>query len=87
MSTTDEVAGVAAEPLRYVAMPGDMPRGTLTRLFFEAVDRDLPDALLRRGGDGWQPVSHRDVLDQVRTLTHALRSRLGVNRGDRVAPA
>lgn len=85
MSATDEVAGVAAEPLRYVAMPGDMPRGTLTRLFFEAVDRDLPDALLRRGGDGWQPVSHRDVLDQVRTLTHALRSRLGVNRGDRVA--
>lgn len=85
MSTTDEVVTAATDPLRYAALPADLPRGTLTQLFFEAVDRDEPDALLRRELGRWQPVPHREVLDQVRTLTHALQSRLGVQRGDRVA--
>ncbi|MHB1169174.1 MAG: AMP-binding protein, partial [Longimicrobiales bacterium] len=85
MSTTRDGLTAAPDALRYAALPADLPRGTLTRLFFEAVDRDKPDALLRHQDGAWQPIPHRDILDQVRTLTHALQSRFGVKRGDRIA--
>jgi len=85
LSSAIPAATTPQEPLRYAALPADLPKGTLTRLFFEAIDHDKPDALLRRERGSWQPVSHREVLDEVRTLTHALQSRLGVQRGDRVA--
>ncbi len=82
-------SGLAAEttsPLRYATTPADLPRGTLIDLFFQAVDQhDKPDALLRRGAAEWEPISHREVLADVHTLSHALRSRLNVRRGDRIA--
>jgi long-chain acyl-CoA synthetase len=59
--------------------------GTLTQLFFTAVDQfDKPDALQYKAGGVYQPISHRDVLRRVRHLGLGLRS-LGVRRGDRVA--
>jgi long-chain acyl-CoA synthetase len=59
--------------------------GTLTQLFFEAVDKfDKPDALQYKAGGVYHAISHRDVLRRVRHLALGLRS-LGVSRGDRVA--
>jgi long-chain acyl-CoA synthetase len=70
---------------KYVAVPGDLPAGTLIDLFFQAADEhDKPDAWLRRDDAGWHPVSHRDGLERVRHLVQALRD-LGMERGDRVA--
>ena len=80
------MATAPASGVSYASTPADLPAGTLVRLLFDAVDRyDRPDALLRRGVRGWEPIAHRQVLDDVRALTHALHSRLGVQRGDRVA--
>jgi long-chain acyl-CoA synthetase len=59
--------------------------GTLTRLFFDAVERfDRPDALRYRTSNGWQPISHRVVLERVRHIALGLQS-LGIQRGDRIA--
>ncbi len=62
------------------------PRGTLTQLFFEAIEKyDLPDAWLVRDSTGtWNPVSHREVRDRVRHIALALSS-LGTTQRDRVA--
>jgi long-chain acyl-CoA synthetase len=66
------------------ARPADVPRGTLTALFFGTVDEwDKPDALLGRSGGDWTPISHRGLLDTVRWVSAGLRG-LGVGRGDRV---
>jgi long-chain acyl-CoA synthetase len=65
--------------------PADLPPGTLVQLFFDAVDRfDRPDAQLYRAADGWQPISHRRMVEDVRALVGAL-DRLGIQRGDRIA--
>jgi len=65
--------------------PGDIPRGTLVELFFRAIDEfDKPDALQIREGDHWRAIPHREVLEQVRLITQALRA-TGTQRGDRVA--
>jgi long-chain acyl-CoA synthetase len=59
--------------------------GTLTQLFYEAVEGfDKPDALQYKAGGVYHPISHRDLLRRVRHLGLGLRS-LGVRRGDRVA--
>jgi long-chain acyl-CoA synthetase len=59
--------------------------GTLTQLFYEAVERfDKPDALQHKQGGTYQPISHREVLRRVRQLGLGLRS-LGIGPGDRVA--
>jgi long-chain acyl-CoA synthetase len=59
--------------------------GTLTQLFFDAIDTfDKPDALQYKAGGIYHAISHRDVLRRVRHLVLGLRS-LGVSRGDRVA--
>ncbi|MGH7444140.1 MAG: AMP-dependent synthetase/ligase [Longimicrobiales bacterium] len=87
MTTTGGDMAATTEPaVRYASMPAELPAGTLVDLFLHAVDRhDKADALLRRGPTTWQPISHRTLFDDVRTLTHALRTRLGVQRGDRIA--
>ena len=78
-------AAETASSLRHAATPGDIPPGTLVDLFLGAVDEfDKPDAVLRRGAEDWQPISHAQLLDDVRALSHAL-TQLGVARGDRVA--
>lgn len=77
--TTTEPAGSAA------VRPADVPRGTLTRLFLEAVDEwDKPDALLGARDGEWRPIPHRELLETVRRISSGLRQ-LGIGRGDRVA--
>jgi long-chain acyl-CoA synthetase len=59
--------------------------GTLTGMFFSAVrEYDRDDALQRQVGDGWEPISHREVERRVRRLALALLD-AGVRPGDRVA--
>ncbi|MBX6366044.1 MAG: AMP-binding protein, partial [Gemmatimonadetes bacterium] len=72
--------------LRYVAAPADLPRGTLTALFFRTIERfGKADALRwRDGGGAWHSISHARILEDVRRAALGLES-LGVRRGDRVA--
>lgn len=59
--------------------------GTLTQLFFDAIDRyDHSDALQVRVGGRYEPISHRTLAVRVRHATQGLRQ-LGVEPGDRVA--
>lgn len=79
------VTAERTEHLRYAATPGDVPTGTLVELFLRAVDEiDKPDALVYRTADGWQPMSHRDVLERVHRICDALIAD-GVQRGERIA--
>ena len=69
-----------------VANGGPRPEpGTLTQLFFQAVERfDKPDALQVKIGGRYEPISHRVLLERVRHVSYALRH-IGANPGDRVA--
>ena len=59
--------------------------GTLTRLFFEAVERhDKPAALQYKAGGSWHSISHRMLAERVRRVALGLRE-MGLQRGDRVA--
>lgn len=59
--------------------------GTLTRLFFDAVDRhDKPNALQVKIGGRYESISHRVLVERVRHVTRGLRL-LGIRPGDRVA--
>jgi len=60
--------------------------GTLTRLFFDAVEQHASHpAAFRYKKDGvWTPVPHREVADRVRATALGLRE-LGITAGDRVA--
>jgi long-chain acyl-CoA synthetase len=74
-----------ASDLREVSNPAELPEGTLAGLFLNAVDTyDKRSAQLVRGADGWQSISHRELLGDVVTTVGALDA-LGVRRGDRVA--
>ena len=72
-----------ASSLDYVANPAELPQGTLVDLFLDAVDMGRERAQLYRTDDGWQPVSHAEVLHNVRAIAAALRAR-GIARGDHV---
>ena len=74
------------QPARmYAANPAKVEPGTIVDLFFSSIEQyDLARALLRRTGDGWQPISHRQLLADVQALSEGL-SGLGLQRGDRVA--
>ncbi len=69
-----------------VANGGPRPgAGTLTQLFFEAVEgHDKADALQVKIGGRYEAVSHRALLERVRHVYYALGS-IGANRGDRIA--
>jgi long-chain acyl-CoA synthetase len=69
-----------------IASGGPPPsKGTLNRLFFDAVERySRSDALQTRVGDHWVATSHRQLAERVRRVSLGLES-LGVARGDRVA--
>jgi long-chain acyl-CoA synthetase len=68
----------------YAHTPGDLPEGTLVELLFRAADEhDKPDAFLTRTDDGWQPISHRQLLERTRYVADGLIGR-GIERGDRV---
>ena len=68
-----------------IARGGPRPTpGTLTHLFFDAVERyDKPDALQVKIDGRYQPISHRTILERVRRTALGLKA-LGVQRGDRV---
>lgn len=79
-----DAAGTGTETAQtYVSNRADLPEGTLVELFLSAVDKGSPRAQLRRTEGGWQPISHADILRNVRVLGAALRA-LGLKRGDRV---
>ncbi|MCA0376967.1 MAG: long-chain fatty acid--CoA ligase [Gemmatimonadetes bacterium] len=81
-SLADTLAGVPA-PLYAQGGPRPAP-GTLTALFFDAVERhDRPDALLYKVRGVWEPMSHRTILERVRRAALGL-ARLGIVSGDRV---
>ena len=67
-------------------MPSLIPRGTLTQMFYETVERyGYKDACFRcKAGGAWHTLTHADVLQRVVRTGLAL-GRLGVRRGDRVA--
>ena len=68
-----------------IARGGPRPApGTLTQLFFDAVERyDKPDALQAKVDGRWVPISHRTLAERVRRTALGLRA-LGLQRGDRV---
>ena len=59
--------------------------GTLTELFFEALEKFHRDDAYQVKRDGrYQPISHATVLERVRRLALGLQE-LGLARGDRIA--
>ena len=65
----------------------DTGKGTLTQLFFDAVERHghKPSAVAcKPAGGTWRSLTHREVLERVTRTALALK-RLGIRRGDRVA--
>jgi long-chain acyl-CoA synthetase len=61
------------------------PVGTLTKLFFDAIDRYAkPDALQYKANGAWHSISHKTVEERARRVALGLAA-LGVRRGDRVA--
>jgi long-chain acyl-CoA synthetase len=65
--------------------PRNSSPGTLTRLFFDAVQKyDRPDALQYKEGGTYKPISHRELADRVRRVALGLQE-LGLQPGDRVA--
>src|SRR4030095_3196006 len=68
------------------ARGGTRPQpGTLNQLLFEAVEKyDKPDAMLVRSGEQYTAISHRTLLERVRSVSYG-REALGIKRGDRVA--
>ena len=69
-----------------VASGGPRPAtGTLTQLFFDAIDRfGKPDALQVKIGGRFEPISHAVLLERVRHVASGLTA-LGVQPGERVA--
>ncbi|HEV8304250.1 MAG TPA: long-chain fatty acid--CoA ligase [Gemmatimonadales bacterium] len=63
-----------------------MSKGTLTQLFFTAVERHaaLPAAFRSKVAGAWTPIAHRAAADRVQAISLGLRE-LGVQPGDRVA--
>jgi long-chain acyl-CoA synthetase len=63
-----------------------MNQGTLTKLFFDAVERHAgrPAAYRAKIGGEWKPLTHREVEARVRNASLGLRE-LGVVPGDRVS--
>jgi long-chain acyl-CoA synthetase len=65
--------------------PRNSAPGTLTRLFFDAVEKyNRPDALQYKEGGSYKPISHRELADRVRRVALGLQE-LGLQPGDRVA--
>src|SRR5690606_2196874 len=68
----------------YASNPAELPEGTLVELFLNAVDQGGPRAQLVRTDAGWRPISHAEVLRNVRAIA-AVFGDWGLARGDHVA--
>jgi long-chain acyl-CoA synthetase len=60
------------------------PIETIAQLFYQAVQRDLPDALAVKRKGVYEPISHGEVVAHVERLALAMAAR-GLKAGDRVA--
>jgi long-chain acyl-CoA synthetase len=63
-----------------------MTPGTLTKLFFDAIEKyaGRPAAFRRKVADRWVPITYAETAERVRHISLGLRA-LGVRPGDRVA--
>jgi long-chain acyl-CoA synthetase len=83
--STAAPSDAVAAPLVVHRGPERPKPGTLTELFFTAIDRFSGPAALRHKRDGvWIDIPHRELLERVRHASLALL-RLGLARGERVA--
>ena len=57
---------------------------TLSDVFFAVVERQHPQVMLQRLGEGWSPISSETWRQRIIAVSSALR-KWGVGRGDRVA--
>src|SRR5664279_4464531 len=60
------------------------PIETIAQLFYQAVQRDLPDALAVKLNGTYEPISHGEVVARVERLALAMATR-GLKAGDRIA--
>ncbi len=60
------------------------PVETIAQLFYQAVERNRPDALASKQNGAYVPISHLELQAQVERLALAL-DRRGLRKGDRVA--
>lgn len=60
------------------------PVETIAQLFYQASERNLPDALAVKRNGAYVPISHQELQAQVERLALALNHR-GLKQGDRVA--
>ncbi len=60
------------------------PIETIAQLFYQAAQRNLPDALAARRNGIYEPISHTEVVNRVERLALAMSAR-GLKAGDRVA--
>ncbi len=60
------------------------PIETIAQLFYQAVQRNLPDALAVKRNGVYEPISHAELVARVERLALAMAAR-GLKPGDRVA--
>ncbi len=60
------------------------PIETIAQLFYQAIQRDLPDALAVKRNGVYEPISHAEIVARVERLALAMAAR-GLKAGDRVA--
>jgi long-chain acyl-CoA synthetase len=60
------------------------PIETIAQLFYQAAQRNLPDALAAKRNGAYEPISHAEVVARVERLALAMSTR-GLKAGDRVA--
>jgi long-chain acyl-CoA synthetase len=60
------------------------PIETIAQLFYQAIQRGLPDALAVKRNGTYEPISHAELVTRVERLALAMAAR-GLKTGDRIA--